>query len=167
MTRRSFAHYRILLYAGEDGSIDIPYLLGFLGLSRRTLNKYIAWLKREGLVEKKGDKVYLTPLGLKLARILRLVRNGATAPRYVLTDPATGTPLAVSFANYAQLYALLFIDLVDKQVVEYHLSNYMENWFRVLGDEYIVEIIRTGRVKTANDLKSYLEKILAVAGVIG
>ncbi|MEM3346243.1 MAG: MarR family transcriptional regulator [Desulfurococcaceae archaeon] len=163
---RSLACYRILLYADESGVIDIPRLQQFLELSRKTLNKYVARLAREGLVEKRGERVYLTSLGLKMVRTLRLIREGKTAPRYVLTDPSTGNPIPMFFSNHLQLYALLAYNFVDEQLLEHHLRNYMEAWFRDLGDEFMVELIKMGKIKSTYDLRNYLEKLLLVSRVL-
>lgn len=163
MSRSRAPHYRILFYAGEDGAIDLARAKSSMGISQATLRKYITLLSREGLVEKRGGGVFLTPRGFKLLKTLKVVKEGGKAPPYVLTSPDTGLPIPLSFSTYKQLYAIIAEELAESRVVEYHLRNYMEGWLRSLGDEYLLDLVKEGKVKSVEDLKNYLEKILSVA----
>ncbi|MGC8982874.1 MAG: winged helix-turn-helix domain-containing protein [Desulfurococcaceae archaeon] len=166
MARKSIAHYKILLYAGEEGYVDFSRLQMLFDVSRRTLNKYISRLAREGLVERREERVYLTDAGRKLLNTLKILKEGKQAPSYVVTDPSTGQPLPLSFANYQQLYAVLAYGLADPAVIKHHIENYMESWFRAFGDELAADLIREGRVRTAEDLKKYLEKLLLISRLL-
>lgn len=167
MTRVRAPHYRLLLYAGESGQLDLAQARSSMGISPATLRKYVSLLAKEGLVEKRDGSVYLTQLGFKLLKTLKALKEGSKAPAYVLTSPDTGTPVPLTFTSYTQLYAILAYGFVEDRVVEYHLKKYMEGWLKSLGDEYLLDLVKTGRVKSARDLREYLEKILRAADLLG
>ncbi|AFK51523.1 regulatory protein, MarR [Thermogladius calderae 1633] len=161
------SHLKILLLSDENGYLDLGSVQQKLNLTMSSLRKYVRQLEKDGLVARSEKGLVLTEKGLKLKKTILNLKTKRDVPAYLITDPSTGQPVPVSFKSYAQLYALLAYDLVDKTLVDKHIAQgYLANWARdAVGDEYLASLIQSGGVKNSNDLLSYLKMILQLVAV--
>lgn len=163
LSKRAF--YRIIFYSNENGEIDTEKIVEELGLQLNTVKKYLKILEKEGLVNKTGGNKYLLTIkGIKFKKSIEKLMSIRAAEPYIITNPSTGEPLKLMIRNYKQLYAVIEYELAPRSVLEEHLKRgYLSEWIKnVMGDEFLVEMINRGEIKTIDDLKIYLKEVIGL-----
>ncbi len=158
------AFYRILIYADENGVIDLSRrdLREKLSVSDSTIKRYLRELARHGLVEKKDGIYRLTEKGERLRRsLLNTLRVREVSPDkgYVITEPSTAAPLPLRLLSLEHLYAVIRYGLAPRDILLHHLrTGYLSQWIRsVLGDEALADQIDS--MKDVDDIYKFMEVI--------
>ncbi len=154
------AFYRLILLFRND-QLSVNDVSRETGLLASSVKKYLTILEKQGLVERKGSNIYvLTSRGKMFRDFLEKIKPEyrAGAP-YIFTDPSTGTPIPLEVRNYAQLYAVLKYELIEKSIAEEHLRRgYLLEWIKNgLKDQHLAEKLERGELKSIEDLIKYLE----------
>jgi len=155
------AHYRLLIYA-DKGVLRCESLAKKLGISVNTVKKYLRLLEREGMIKASGIDAYvLTNRGMLLLKSLKNIA-GATPPPYRVVDPISGELIPITIKNYLQLYVVIKYGLIPEDAVNAYIkSGDLIKWFEQhVGDLYLAEEVKKGRIKSARDLVEYLEKVI-------
>mgnify|MGYP001772607839 FL=1 len=145
----------------DEKGVTIHELASRMGLSPRTIKRYLKELEEKGLVESRDGLYLLTPVGVKFKKALEVVKSRKEASPYIVTDPFSGNIVPLSFKNYRQLLAIIENELVDKKILDEHVRKYLIEWVKTsIGDEYLVYLLENNIVKNVDDLKEYLSMIL-------
>jgi predicted transcriptional regulator len=161
LSRRAF--YKVILYSSDKGELFINDIAQKLNVQPNTIRKYLKILEKEGLVKPLGiDKYVLTEKGLKFKNSLYKIAETISVEPYVVTDPSTNKPLIIQIRNYKQLLAIIEYELAPLSILEEHLKrSYIAQWAEnAVKDEYLVEAIRNGEIKSINDLREYLRDVV-------
>jgi len=161
------AHYKILFTIDSD-ILEIDSISHKTGISRSTIRKYLKQLEKEGLVKQVDDyRFMLTDKGRLFKECVMSIFRDQGSP-YILTDPGSGQPLILSFRNYRQLLAIYKYGLAPREVLEEHFKRgYIQNWIKEgVKDRLLLEELNSGRIKSFEDLITYLEKILSIVDQI-
>ncbi len=154
------AFYRLILLFKND-QVSVNDISKETGLSPSSVKKYLTILEKQGLVERKGGNIYvLTSRGRMYRGFLeKLKLEHKSETPYVFTDPSTGSPVPIEVRNYAQLYAVLKYELINRNAAEEHLRRgYLLEWIKNgLKDQYLAEKLEKGEIKSIEDLIRYLE----------
>lgn len=158
------ARYRVLLYS-EDGLIKTDTIALKLGVSAGTVRKYLKALEKEGLVERLETNAYrLTQRGLNYVEFVKKLTARKEAPAYVVTDPVRGEPLQLKINSYEQLYAIITYRLAPLEIIDEHIKRgFLATWIKDgVGDQYLYELLTTGKISNSTELKKYLEDLIGL-----
>lgn len=163
MNEISSKRYLALLAIEESGRLDFEKARSLLNVSPPTLKRYLSALVREGYLERREDGYYATSLGLKLASTIKSMAERKEVSKYIVTDPSTGAPIPLSFSSYKQLLAIIEAGLAPREVLESHFQKYLLQWAKnAAGDVLLEELVNRGIVKSLDDLRKYLEAMIAI-----
>jgi len=156
------AHYK-LLFTAENNTINPEIAARKLNIQVNTVKKYLKALMDEGLIEPSGPGLYrLTDKGRMLLE--SIIKSRKSGEKYIVTNPATGEPLPLTFSNYEQLLAIYKNNLAPVEVLEEHLRRgYLTAWVKSIGDTYLAELLEKGVIRDSKNLVEYLEKIVEIS----